>query len=120
MTPNPDHWQQRARWLKRVFIEANRDRRFAWGELRRENDQHVKAKLERDALRAWNARLDAEHAEQRLQLIGLRAVVDAAEIVAHHASAGTLGDHPQCVEQLRQALLGLDRSGVMGGSEGET
>lgn len=110
--------------LKRLFIAANRDRRFAWRELRHENEQLVEAneardhyhrfatmvgeivrlfaedipsidvetllrdlpanlaavKAERDRLRAENARLDALHAEARLERLVERdrAVADAA------------------------------------------
>lgn len=42
----------RVSWLQRAFVACNRDRRFAWGELNRENDRAVSAERERDALRA--------------------------------------------------------------------
>lgn len=39
-------------WLRRLFFAANRDRRFAWEELKRENGLHVAARNERNELRA--------------------------------------------------------------------
>lgn len=77
-------------WLRRAFVACNKDRRFAWGELRCENERSVGLKKESDQL---------------------RAVVERVRVMMALADVRDRAGFFRAAAEVRQALRQLDASG---------